>query len=126
MVIKNFPLTFHKQARLTAEYCLATKEQGGVEMYKKIHDKIFENYKMLKTNPELPLQFAENLGLDIEKLKADAKSVKITSLIDKEINQMKTAGIPRLSVPKFLINGKEPQGRSLEVWSAIIDDELKK
>ncbi len=126
VVIKNFPLSFHKQARLAAQYCLAAKEQGGVEMYKKIHDKIFENYKMLKTNPDLPLQFAEHLGLDIEKLKSDANSDKITSLIDEEINQMRTAGIPRLSVPKFLINGKEPQGRSLEAWSTIIDVELKK
>ena len=39
---------------------------------------------------------------------------------------MRSAGIPRLSVPKFLINGKEPQGRSVEAWSAIIDAELKK
>ena len=126
VVIKNFPLTFHKQARLAAQYCLAAKEQGGVEMYKKIHDKIFENYKMLKTNPDLPLQFAEHLGLDIEKLKADANSDKITSLIDEEINQMRTSGIPRLAVPKFLINGREPQGRSIEAWSKIIDLELKK
>ena len=126
VVIKNFPLTFHKQARLAAQYCLAAKEQGGVEMYKKIHDKIFENYRMLKTNPDLPLQFAEHLGLDIEKLKADANSDKITSLIDEEINQMRTSGIPRLAVPKFLINGREPQGRSIEAWSKIIDLELKK
>ena len=126
VVIKNFPLTFHKQARLAAQYCLAAKEQGGVEMYKKIHDKIFENYKMLKTNPDLPLQFAEHLGLDIEKLKADANSDKIISLIDEEINQMRTSGIPRLAVPKFLINGREPQGRSIEAWSKIIDLELKK
>ena len=125
-MIKNFPLSFHKQARLAAEYCLATREQGGVEMYKKIHDKIFENYKMLKTNPDLPLQFAEHLGLDIEKLKADAKSEKVKSLIDEEIKQMRTSGIPRLSVPKFLINGKEPQGRSFEALSQIIDAELKK
>ena len=32
-----------------------------------------------------------------------------------------------LSVPKFLINGKEPQGgRNVENYSAIIDAELKK
>ena len=39
---------------------------------------------------------------------------------------MRNSGIPRLSVPKFLINGREPQGRSLEAWSTIIDAELKK
>ena len=87
---------------------------------------IFENYKNLKNNEDLPLEYAAELGLDKEKLKSDANSPKIIALIDEEIKQMRTSGIPRLSVPKFLINGKEPQGRSLEAWSAIIDAELKK
>ena len=40
---------------------------------------------------------------------------------------MRQSGIPRLSVPKFLINGKEPQGgRNFENYAAIIDAELKK
>ena len=123
VVIKNFPLSFHKQARLTAQYCLAAREQGK---YKELYHKIFENYKDLKTNPDLPLELAAQLGLDVEKLKADANSDKINSLIDEEINQIKTSGMPRLSVPKFLINGKEPQGRSIEAWSAMIEAELKK
>ena len=123
VVIKNFPLSFHKQARLTAQYCLAAREQGK---YKELYHKIFENFRGLKTNPDLPLELAAEMGLDVEKLKADANSVAITSLIDEEINQMKNSGIPRMSVPKFLINGKEPQGRSIEAWSSMIDAELKK
>ena len=123
VVIKNFPLSFHKQARLTAQYCLAAREQGK---YKELYHKIFENYKDLKTNPDLPLELAAQLGLNVEKLKADANSDKINSLIDEEINQIRTSGMPRLSVPKFLINGKEPQGRSIEAWSAMIEAELKK
>ena len=40
---------------------------------------------------------------------------------------MKQSGIPRMSVPKFLINGKEPQGgRNVANYSSIIDAELKK
>ena len=123
VVIKNFPLSFHKQAYKAAQYVLAAKEQGK---YKELYHKVFENYKNLKNNEDLPLELAADLGLDIEKLKADANSAKIKSQIDEEIKQMRTSGIPRLSVPKFLINGKEPQGRSLEAWSAVIDQELKK
>ncbi len=126
VVIKNFPLSFHKQARLAAQYCLAAKEQGGVETYKKLYKAIFDKFRELKSNPDLPLQLAAEMGLDAEKLKADANSANITSLIDEEIKQMKEAGLPRMSVPKFLINGKEPQGRSLEAWSTMIDAELKK
>ena len=126
VVIKNFPLSFHKQAYLAAQYCLAAKEQGGVKTYKELFHKIFENFRTLKSNPDLPVQLAAEMGLDTEKLKADANSAAIRSLIDEEISQMKNSGIPRMSVPKFLINGKEPQGRSFEAWSAIIDEELKK
>ena len=123
VVIKNFPLSFHKQAYKAAQYCLAAREQGK---YKELYKKIFDNYKNLKNNEDLPLELAADLGMDVEKLKADANSPKIIGLIEEEINQMRNSGIPRLSVPKFLINGKEPQGRSLEAWSAIIDAELKK
>ena len=123
VVIKNFPLSFHKQAYKAAQYVLAAREQGK---YKELYHKVFENYRNLKNNEDLPLELAADLGLDVEKLKTDANSSKITGLIDEEIKQLRTSGIPRLSVPKFLINGKEPQGRSLEAWSAIIDEELKK
>ena len=35
------------------------------------------------------------------------------------------AGV-RLAVPKFIINGREPEGRSLDAWSKVIEEELKK
>ena len=85
-----------------------------------------ENYRQLKQNEDLPLEYAKELGIDVEKLKADMNDPAIQAQIDLEIKQMKTSGIPRLSVPKFLINGREPQGRSLEVFSGMIDSELKK
>ena len=122
VVIKNFPLSFHKQAYKAAQYVLAAREQGK---YKELYHKVFDNYKNLKNNEDLPLELAAELGLNVEKLKEDANSPKIKSLIDEEIKQMRESGIPRLSVPKFLINGKEPQGRSLEAWSNMIDKELK-
>ena len=116
-------LPYYKQAKKAAQYCLAAREQGK---FKEMYRMIFDNYKNLKNNEDLPLDFAAELGLDKEKLKADANSPKIIGLIDEEMKQMRNSGIPRLSVPKFLINGKEPQGRSIEAWSAIIDAELKK
>ena len=39
---------------------------------------------------------------------------------------MRNSGIPRLSVPKFLVAGKEPQGRDLATFSRMIDEALKK
>lgn len=61
------------------------------------------------------------------KFDQDMKDPALEARIDKEINQLRQSGIARLSVPKFLVNGKEPQGgRNIENYSAIIDAELKK
>ena len=123
LVIKNFPLSFHKQAMKAARYVLAAKNQGK---YYELYKKVMENFRSLKTNEDLPLQLAGELGLDVEKLKEDFANPAIQSQIDTEIAELKNSGIPRMSVPKFLINGKEPQGRSLEAFSAVIEAELKK
>ena len=57
----------------------------------------------------------------------DVADPTLDARINKEVNQMKQSGIPRMSVPKFLINGKEPQGRrDVENYSAIIEAELIK
>ena len=56
----------------------------------------------------------------------DFESPEVATQIEKEINELRSSGIPRLSVPKFLIQGKEPTGRSVEAFSAAIDKELKK
>ena len=104
VVIKNFPLSFHKQAKLAAQYCLAAREQGGVKAYKELYHKIFDDFRSLKTNPDLPVQLAAEMGLDPEKLKADANSASIISLIDEEIDQMRNSGLPRLSVPNCYIH----------------------
>ena len=123
VVLKNFPLSFHKQAMQAAKYVLAAKNQGK---YNELYHLVMENYRQLKTNEDLPVQLAGELGLDVEQLKRDANSPEIENQIQTEVNELKNSGISRMSVPKFLINGKEPQGRSLEAFSAVIEAELKK
>ena len=123
VVIKNFPLSFHKQAYKAAQYALAAHEQGK---YKEMYKTIFANYKKLKSNEDWPLEIAQDLGLDMNQFVKDFSSDKIKKQIDLEMNQFRNSGIPRLAVPKFLIQGKEPQGRDLATFSAMIDAELAK
>jgi len=124
VVVKQFPLSFHKQARKASLYALAAERQGK---YMEMSNKIFENYRSLKSNEDLPRQYAQELGLDMVQFDKDMKDPALDAKIDKEMNQMKQSGIPRMSVPKFLINGKEPQGsRSVDNYSSIIEAELKK
>ena len=124
VVVKQFPLSFHKQARRASLYSLAAERQGK---FLDMKHKIFENYRGLKSNEDLPKKYAEELGLDMAQFDRDFNDPSLAARIDKEMNQMRQSGITRLSVPKFLINGKEPQGgRNLANYSAIIDAELKK
>ena len=123
VIVKNFPLSFHKQARKAAQYSLAAHRQGK---YKEMYHAIFENFRNLKTNEDYPLELAEELGLDVERLKRDVNDPEIDAQMQKEFDQMRNSGIPRLSVPKFLVVGKEPQGRDLGTFSAMIEAELKK
>ena len=122
VVIKNFPLGSHKQANKAALYALAAGRQGK---YKEMYHKIFDNYKQLRNNEDLPLQYADELGLNIDQLKSDINDPDLQRLINQEAEQLKGTGM-RMAVPKFLINGKEPQGRDLNAWSGIIDRYLKK
>jgi len=121
VVVKNFPLSFHKQARKAAKYALAAGRQGK---YKEMYHMIMENFRKLKTNEDLPLDYATELGLDINKLKKDAEDPYFEELIKKESLEL-AQNFERKSVPKFLVAGQEPSSRSLEAWSAIIDAELK-
>ena len=123
VVIKHFPLSFHKQAKKTALYSMAAERQGK---FKEMYNKIMENYRSLKSNEDLPRQYAQEMGLDMVQFDKDVQDPALEARLNKETNQLRQSGIPRLSVPKFLINGKEPQGRSLEIFSAIIDAELIK
>ena len=83
-------------------------------------------WKKLRSNEDLPLQLAAEIGLDIDQLNKDMADPSIDAQIQKEFDQLRNSGIPRMSVPKFLVAGKEPQGRDLGTFSAMIDAELKK
>ena len=134
VVIKNFPLGSHKQAKKAAQYALAAHKQGK---YKEMYHAIFDDYKSLRSDEDLPKKIAAELGLDIERLMEDMNSQEISDLIDFEYQQLaklrnaypesdKYAAGVRIAVPKFFINGREPAGRSVAQWSTLIDDELKK
>ena len=143
VVIKNFPLSSHKQAKQAAQYCLAADKQykcgatGTESCYKEMYHKVFERYKELRSDPELPVKIAAELGLDTAKLVADSNLPEIVQLIDTEYSQLTSlrnaynetddyaAGV-RLAVPKFFINGREPLGRDVNAFSKVIEEELKK
>ena len=131
-VLKNGPRgnLDEKNTKYTAAlYVVAAGQQGK---YFEMSHKMFEksNNSKLKKDPKFAIQLAAEIGLDTEQFIRDYQSAKVRDLVAEEKQQFSNLGkqgMARLGVPKFLINGKEPQGRrSVESWSAIIEAELKK
>jgi protein-disulfide isomerase len=119
LVYKDFPLSFHQNARNAAKAARAAGEQGK---YWEMHDLIFENFS--KLNDAIYKDFATRLNLDINKFTADFNSNKYDALIQQDINLGRKAGVT--GTPTLYMNGKRMQRRSFEDFKQLIDGYLKK
>ncbi|MEE8380470.1 MAG: thioredoxin domain-containing protein [Thermodesulfobacteriota bacterium] len=117
-VFKQHPLTFHKDAPLAAEASLAAGAQGKFWEMKEI---LFNNQKKLKE--ENLVEYAQNLGLDIEKFKADLRDHTYKEQVDRESKQAVTLGAT--GTPAFFVNGRYLSGaKPLDAFVKVIDEEL--
>lgn len=119
LVIKNFPLNFHKYARKAAAFALAADRQGKFEEF---HTKLFENSNTL--SDAKVEEIAKGLGLDIVKLKKDMADPAIERQISKDIADGAAAGVR--GTPTVFINGKLLKQRGVEGMEELIRAALKK
>jgi protein-disulfide isomerase len=119
LVFKDFPLSFHKQAKNAAKAARAAGEQGK---YWEMHDLIFENFS--KVNEAMFKDFATKLNLDMTKFLADFNSTKYDVLIQQDINLGRQAGVT--GTPSLFMNGKRMQRRSFDDFKEQIEANLKK
>jgi protein-disulfide isomerase len=117
-VFKNYPLPFHQQAMPASKAAIAAGKQGK---FFEMHDKLFENQRALA--PEKYVEFATAIGLDVEKFKKDMEAPETAAQITSEMKEAGDVGVR--GTPSFFINGKQPAGRSFELYKSIIDEELK-
>ena len=118
LVFKNFPLNNHKLAQPAATAALAAGKQGKFWEY---HDRVFENYN--KLNEGLLEQFAQELNLDMERFRNERLNPEITSLINRDLREGSRIGVR--GTPTIFVNGKRLGQRSMEAFSAAIENELK-
>lgn len=106
-VYKNMPLSFHPLAEPAARAALAAGKQGKFWEYRKL---IFDNQRNL--SQEIFVTFAQQLGLDVEKFKADMDSREIRDAVQDDLRQAIKLGVQ--STPTLIVNGTEIRGaRSL-------------
>ncbi|MCX5680698.1 MAG: thioredoxin domain-containing protein [Candidatus Omnitrophica bacterium] len=120
-VFKNFPLSFHPQARPAAKALLAAKEQGK---YWEMMELLFANADNLSETKFIEL--AGMLKLDIKRFAKDLKEKdgQWEKLIEADIVSAKKAEV--MGTPTFYLNGKRTQARTAEDLKKEINQILKK
>jgi len=120
MVWKNYPLPFHQNAEPAAEAAMAADAQGK---FWAMHDKLFENNTALD-RPSLD-KYAQDLGLNMSKFKADLDSGKYKSTIQETTKEGTTVGVN--GTPAVFINGRKISGAyPFDTFKKIADEELAK
>lgn len=119
MSFKQFPLSFHKQAFKAAEASLAAHAQGK---FWEMHDILFQNMKALGED-KLEL-YAQQLGLDMEKFKADMSSSKYAAQVKAEMKEGSKIGVR--GTPSIYVNGRKWQasGRTAADFEKVFIKEL--
>ena len=95
---KYLKAKFHEGSCLTARYSIAAKKQGHLW---DMHNLLFEH---TPTTEDEILFLASTLGLDVDKLKADANSQAVKEKVQSEIEESAELGIN--GTPTMVINGK--------------------
>jgi protein-disulfide isomerase len=117
---KNYPLPFHNNAMPAAEAAMAAGAQGK---FWEMHDKLFANQTALE-RPALE-KYAQELGLNMAKFKADLDANKYKDVIDAEQKEGTAVGVT--GTPAVFINGRKIAGAyPFEMFKKIADEELSK
>lgn len=125
--VRNFPITSgHQFAYQAARSAEAAARQGK---FWEMHDMLFEGQKTWEQsqNPESIFdKYAETIGLDMNKYRADRDSADVAAVINKDLADIKTLG--GNGTPTFVLNGKkiETPGKTAAEFGKFLDEELKK
>jgi protein-disulfide isomerase len=120
LVFRDFPLSFHKKAKLAAEASQCANDQGKFWEY---HNKLFVSQR--KLNKEDLLGYARDFGLDLKAFESCLDTGKYSQEVQKDMNDGSAAGVK--GTPCFFINGIYLSGaQPFESFREIIDEELNR
>ena len=120
VVFKQNPLPFHPKAPLASQAALAANAQGK---FWELHDKMFANQqKIERADIE---GYAQEIGLDMTKFKADLDGATFKSAVDADLAVGAQFGVQ--GTPNFFINGRKLVGaQPIENFKKIVDEEITK
>jgi protein-disulfide isomerase len=98
-VFRQFPLSFHQNAHLSAEAALAANAQGK---FWEFHDKLFANQQ--KLDRESLEGYAKELGLNVNEFKKALDAKTYASVVDSEQKLGEEVAVD--GTPTMFLNGK--------------------
>ena len=112
------PLSIHSKAADAHAAAEAAFRQGK---FWEMHDKIFEDQRGM--SPEKYLEYAAEIGLDVDRFKKDLTSNEVKSRIDADKSE--AAKLGATGTPAFFVNGRFLSGaKPFEAFKEVIDKEL--
>ena len=118
-VYKQYPLTtIHQYAMGAARAAVAAGKQGK---FWEMHDKLFANQTALQ--PDKLKEYAQQIGLDMNKFEADIASLDVQKQVDQESKLAEGSGVT--GTPTLFLNGQRVKNRTVEGLKQMIDDALK-
>jgi len=118
LVVRDFPLSQHANARKAAEAAEAAREQGKYWEYAAV---LFRNQSALSSDKLR--QYASELGLDRARFDASLDSGKFAEKVLRDIVDGRKLGIN--GTPTLYINGKRVSDNSYETLKSAIESALK-
>lgn len=120
-VVRYFPLPGHKNSMTSA---MAVETAGKQGKFWEMHDILYDNQitwgEKQITDPALFIEYAKQIGLDMEKYKNDIGSQEIKDRINRDKNSATSLGIQ--GTPTFFINGEKiPNPKGYEDFKSLID-----
>jgi protein-disulfide isomerase len=118
LVVRDFPLSQHANARKAAEAAEAAREQNKYWEYASL---LFRNQSALSVDKLR--QYATDLGLDRAKFDASLDSGKFAEKVQRDVIDGHKLGIN--GTPTLYINGKRVSDHSYENMKSVIEAALK-
>lgn len=120
LVFKQYPLSNHSQAALSAEASLAAHAQGK---FWEMHDVLYAHFRDLSR--ERIFGYAKQIGLNMDRFKADMDSRKFKAQVEKELAEGDKAGVE--GTPTVFVNGQKYNGSlDPEAFASVLTGELRK
>ena len=119
VVVKQYPLRNHPNARQAALAVMAAHKQGKFWEY---HSQLFVHQKELSI--QKMDEIAENFDLDMTQFRKDVLSQDVLQQIVRDVREGQRIGVS--GTPSIYLNGKEVKNRTFRGMSKLTEKELAK